>query len=136
MFDPDEMVRIMDVKEALVGLRKDGIVHVYYRPHTEINIELQDKMLAIFNEITQGNKMPFLFEAGEFCTVTKEARLNAIHMEDRTPTFATAVLVRNLAQKMIADFYYKVNRPRQPFKVVHQKEKGIAWLKSVALKKA
>jgi len=128
MHDKLNLVKTIETEEAIVGKRKDGIIHVYYRPYTEINVELQYKMLDIFNEITQKQKSFFIFEADEFCSVTKEARDNAIKMEDQTPIQATVIMVRNLAQKLIADFYYKINRPKQPYKVVWQFEKGVTWL--------
>lgn len=124
----DQLVRKFDFTEAVVGIRKDGIVHVYYKPGTEITVTLQKKMLVIFNEITEGIKHPFIFEAAEYCTVTKEARDNAIVMEDQTPIRITAVYVTNLAHRIIAEFYYKFNRPKQPYKVVSDFNDGIEWL--------
>ncbi len=128
MHHPGDLIRTIKHKEGIVGLRKDGIIHVYYHEETEINVPLQIKMLDSFNEITGGKKSLFLFEAGPYVTVTNEARDHAIAMEDITPTLATAVLVRNLPHKLMADFYYKFNKPKQPYKVVREFDDGITWL--------
>ena len=74
-------------------------------------------------------KRPFIFSAGEFVSITKEARKNATKMEDQVPVSASAVLVINLAQKLIADFYYKFDKPKNPLKVFRDFDKGIEWLK-------
>lgn len=123
-----EFVRKIEIDEAIVGMRRDRIVHVYFKPHTEINVELQTKLLGVYNEITGTRKHFFIFEGGEFCTVTNEARENAMRIEDIAPVFASVVVVKNVAQKLIADFYQKVNKPKQPYRVVWQFEKGIKWL--------
>ena len=131
MKQTDRIVRLIETDHAKVGMRDDGIVHVYYKAKTEINIELQAKMLEVFNEITGKQQHPFIFEAGEAVTVTKEARDNAITMELQTPVCCTVVSVTNLAHRIIAEFYYKFNKPIQPYKVTTNFEDGIQWLLDV-----
>jgi hypothetical protein len=123
-----QIVRDIEHEFLHVSLRNDGIVTVFIKNHTEINVSLQKDMIKIYNELTGGKKAVFLFEAGEFVSITKEARSYAIRMEKDTPTYASAILVKNLGQKIIADFYYKVNRPKQPYSIFWQKEKAIEWL--------
>lgn len=127
----EKLVRRIEINEAIVGLREDGIVHVYYRPHTEINIDLQEKLLDVLQDITGGVKTAIIYQAGEYCTVTKDARENAIAIEHLSPTRASVVYVKNLAQRMIAEFYYKFNKPKQPYKVVSDFDEGIKWLLEV-----
>jgi hypothetical protein len=131
MKEQDQLVKQLETGEAIVGLRKDGIVHVYYKAGTEITVTLQIKMLAIFNEITGGKRSLFIFQAAEYCTVNKEARENAVAMENSTPTKATVVYVTTLAHRIIAEFYYKFNKPSQPYKVVSDFSAGIKWLLEV-----
>lgn len=118
--------------QVVVTLRSDGIVHVSFLPNTEITVEFQHVLVDMYNEVTGGKKSLFVFEGGEFVSITKEARENAVAIEDSTPTKASAIVVKNLGQKIIADFYYKVNRPKQPYKVFWQFDKAIEWLHSAA----
>lgn len=129
MTSNETLVRVINHELITVKLQSDCIVHVYIHPNTEINIPLQNEMIRIYNDLTGGRKAVFLFEAGEFVSITKEARYNAIKMEKDTPTYASAILVKNLGQKIIADFYYKVNRPLQPYRVFSDREKALYWLK-------
>ncbi|HTF02953.1 MAG TPA: hypothetical protein VK826_02975 [Bacteroidia bacterium] len=128
MKDPDQVDRQIETGEAIVAMRKDGIVHVYYKAGTEITVTLQIKMLAIFKEMTGGKKSPFIYQAAEYCTVNREARENALAIENSSPTKATVVYVTTLAHRIIAEFYYKVNKPQQPYKVVSDFQAGIKWL--------
>lgn len=132
MQQPDQIIRKIDLPESVIGLRKDGIVHVFYKAHTEITIEYQERQLKVFREITNGKPFPAIYEADEYVTVGKEARENAIRLEPLTPTLCKVVYVTNLAHKIISEFYFKFNKPAQPFRVFSSFEDGIAWLRKTA----
>jgi hypothetical protein len=121
--------KIIRIPEADIRLRHDDIVHVHYNEGTTIDVPLQLRMLEKFNEICEGKKLPFLFEAMDYVTVTREAKVNAIKMEDLTPVKATAILAPNLAYKLLAEFYIKVNKPKGNFKIFRKHEDAIEWLK-------
>ena len=131
MEQKDQIVRLIENRYAITGLRRDGIVHVYYKTGVEINLELQLEMKAVFLDVTGGRKHPFIFQSGSDVTVTKEARDHAIEMELSTPINRTVVFVQNLAHKIIAEFYYKFNKPVNPYKVVSDFQEGIDWLLEV-----
>lgn len=133
MNQPEAIIRKIDHDLVVVAMRMDGIVHVYFKPGTEITVPFQEELVSMYNQITEGNKAKFLFEGGEFVSITKEARENAIRIENETPTLASAILVMNLGQKIIADFYYLVNRPQQPYKVFSSFPKAVEWLNQLNL---
>lgn len=115
--------------DSLIGiLRSDGIVHVHLKENTLITLEVQAEMERSYNELTPV-KRPFIFTGDEFIAITSEARKNAVAMENRVPISVSAIIVRNLAQRIIADYYYKFNRPINPYKVFTNKEKAIIWIK-------
>jgi hypothetical protein len=124
----EHIIKKVELENAVVAMRDDGIVHVYFKTNAVLDVKLQMALVDVYIQLIGDGFAPFIFEAGEFVTVTKEARDNAIIMEENTPVFGSAVVVKNLAQKLIADFYYKVNRPKRPYKVVSTFEKGIQWL--------
>lgn len=129
MKQPEQIIHKIELPESVIGLRKDGIVHVYIKPHTEITSEYQGRQLKVLQEITNGKPFPAIYEAGEYVTVGKDARDNAIRLESLTPTICKVVYVTNLAHKMISEFYYKFNKPVQPYRVFSDFDEGIAWLK-------
>jgi len=131
MNQPEEILREIVHEQVIVAMRRDGIVQVVFMPNTEITIEFQDILGGLYDQITQGQKAYFVFEGGEFVSITKEARENAIKIENDSATLASAIVINNLAQRIIADFYYAVNRPKLPYKVFSSFEKGIAWLNSI-----
>lgn len=119
---------VIEIKEAVILLRTDGIIQITYREGIEIDVGLQMRMYELFNGICCGKKRPFLFAALDGVSVTPEARDNAIKMETIFPGSATAVLAKTLAYKLIANFYLKVNRPKTPYRVFNDEKKAIEWL--------
>jgi hypothetical protein len=128
MTQTDQLIQKIELPESIIGLRKDGILHVYIKPHIEITIDYQLRQLEVFNQITGGKPHPAIYEAGEYVTVGSEARDHAITLESKTPTLCKVVYVKSLAHKIIAEFYYKFNKPRQPYKVFSDFDAGIQWL--------
>lgn len=128
MQQPEMLLTRVEINEAIVGMRKDGIIHVYYKPHTIVTKALQLKMLEIFFDLAEGEDCPFIWEAGKGVWVTKEGRLHAQEMEKNTPCEAVVIVVKNLAQKFIADFYYKYYKPGMVYKITWNFDKGIEWL--------
>jgi len=129
MHQEHRIIRKIITDEVIVGLRDDGIVHVFYKEHTELDIKLQLEILEFYFQICGDEKYPFIFEADEYVTITKEARDNAIVLEEKSPVSMSAIIVKNLAHKLIADFYLKFNKPKRPFKVFKDFQEGINWLK-------
>lgn len=125
------IVKQIKIDEATVSLWGNGIVHTYYHDQTVLDVALQLKMASVFNEITEHKKSYFIFEAGEGVTITKEARDNALKLEDSTPILASAVIAQNLAYRMIANFFLKVQKPKGQYRVVANIDEAIKWLSSI-----
>jgi hypothetical protein len=85
-------------------------------------------MVDVYAQLCGGNKFPFLFEVGKQCSITKEAREYAIKIEADKPVAISAVLVDNAFDKLMANFYYKFNKPQKPYKVFRNFDDAVAWL--------
>ena len=124
-------VKTVEIDEAIISLRADNIVNVHFKEGIDIDIELQSRLYGIYQDICGDNKLPFLFTANEFCSVTEEAKEYAIEMESEYPGLGTAIVAHNLAYQIIANFYLKVKKPKTPFKVFRKEETAVKWLKSL-----
>lgn len=120
---------ITDIPEADIHIRRDGIIVVHYKEGTEVTVELQNRMYDLFGEICKDGPRPFVFAAMDQCSVTADAKDNAIQKEDVFPGTATAVVADSLPYKILANFYLKVKRPKKPFKVFNDFDSAIGWLK-------
>ncbi len=123
-------IKEIDSKEASIVLKSNGIVYVLFKDDCVLDIDLQFRLLDSYNEITSGKLMPFIFLAAENVMITKEARDNATSLESISPIGASAVIVNNLAYKLIANFYIRFNKPKRPFKSFSNEKEAVTWLKS------
>src|SRR5690606_7144731 len=110
------------------GLRSDGIVHVHFLKDVTLDVPLQIKMREYYDEITGGVKTKFLFSAEEGFTLTKEAREHGPKLQETSPILCYALVVNNLAYKIIASFYIKVVKAPGNYKLVNSAEEGVKWL--------
>src|SRR5687768_11665814 len=121
-------IKEISLEEAHIALRSDGIVCVKFKANIVLDIAAQMRLLVAYHEIVGKKLTPFIFEAEEGVTITKEARDNAIVIEEQSPCMASAVVVQNIAYAMIANFYMKFNKPKRPYKVFNNKQEAINWL--------
>ena len=123
----------LDYPEVNLRLMSNNLVYVLLKDNCNLDVPLQMRLLDYYREITNNTLMPFLFLVGDNVTITKEARDNAVKIEDESMLAASAVVVDNLPYKLIANFYLKFNKPKRPYKVFSKEEDAIKWLKTIKL---
>lgn len=121
-------ISFIENEYATVSYGSDGILYVKIKAGTHVTTEVQDELIKLYNSVASGKKVPFFFEGEEFVTVSKDALENSYKLEEQAPLSATALIVKNLAQKILADFYYKFKRPNKPLKVFKNKDEAKKWL--------
>jgi hypothetical protein len=124
-----ELSDIIENEFFVFGMRVDGIGYLFLKDNVEITVELQGYFIKAHNEILNGESFPIIYEPGQNCNITKEARENAILIEDLSPIAATAVIAPNSIYKLIATFYLKFNKPKKPYKVFKNVDEAAKWLK-------
>ena len=121
--------KTIEIPEAFIRLREDGIAHVTFKDGITIDIPLQLRLIEAYNQVCDNKKTPFLFDAKDHVSITKEAKNNAITIEGLSPVCASAIIANNLAYKLIAEFYIKLNKPKSPFKIFRNHDDAFEWLK-------
>jgi hypothetical protein len=126
-------IKKLDYPDVNLQLKSNDIVYVTFKDDCNLDIPLQMRLLDYYKEITDNKLMHFMFFAAENVSLSKEARDNAVKIEDQSMLGATAVVVDTLAYKLIANFYLKFNKPKRPYKVFSKEEDAIKWLKTIKL---
>jgi len=124
----DQLLTTVEINDAIVGIRKDGIIHVYYKSGITLDVKLQNKLKLIFEELAKGEKKKYIYEAGKNVRITREARLNATSTEMQEMVLSAAVLAKSWYQRVVANFYYKLTSQGTVYKVVSSFNEGIEWL--------
>lgn len=124
----ENLLTTVEINEAVVGIRKDGIIHVYYKSGITLDVKLQNKLMLIFDELSKGEKKKYIYEAGKNVRITREARINATTEDKSKIVLAAVVVAKSWYQKVIANFYYKLSSKGTIYKVVTDFSEGIEWL--------
>ncbi len=118
----------IDLSEVNIQLKSNGIVYVFFKDNCVLDVKLQLIMVDEYNKITNHKLTPSIFFAGDNVSITKEARENAVSLEDKSPLSPTAIVITNLAYKLIAEFYMKFNKPKRPYKIFKNEKDAVEWL--------
>ena len=82
-------------------------------------------------ELTQGKDYVIVFDSGNYTTISEEGRKLMSSPEIELNRKASAFVINSLGQKLIANFYLKVDRPKVPTKFFSDKEKAMNWVKEI-----
>lgn len=118
------------LEKATVSLLDEGIIHIHIKAAREIELSDAVYIVEAMGEIGHGKKYPILIDAGSFSSIDKEARIFSAAAESNIYTMADAIAYCNLAQKLLANFYVKYNKPVIPTRTFANKEEAIDWLKT------
>lgn len=124
-------VDVLDFKKTKVFLREDGIVHVKLKPEQEITLDDFEEIVKAVTELGMAQAQLILFQAGYNSSVTPEVRKFAAHPNANFLSRGDAIVVQSLAQRLMANFYIKFNRPSRPTKIFDDVEEATRWLYKV-----
>lgn len=87
------------------------------------------KLLVKAQQENFGQYLPVLVMCNEHSNTNLEL-LNTIAKNKNNPhSKADAFVIKSMAQKILANFYIKINKPERPTKFFNSKEDAIDWLK-------
>ena len=117
-----------ETEAAQISVCSDGIIRVMFKKKMEVNASHFKKLFESYNNLVEGNKYAFIYYAEDSSvTVTDDGRNYAKNEEYSFPKICNAVIVSNLAHKLIANFYFKFNKPHYPFKVFNKMREAEKW---------
>lgn len=124
------IIKEIDLEASTVSLRNDGIIQIFMKPNRTMNMNDGKQMVQAFAEIGGGRKFLLLFIAGNFTLANTEARKYAASEDANRYTIASAFVVNNIAQKLMANAYISFNNPITPTRALTDIEEAIKWLKT------
>jgi hypothetical protein len=113
---------------------QDGILLAEYFSVLIVDLELAKTIVKERYAFTDGKQYPILLDVGHTTELTREARIYWASDEASKDILAGAIITRNSVNRMIANVWLQVNKPKVPTKLFspNQKEQAISWLKKVS----
>lgn len=117
-----------ETKTALITLGDDAIVRVSFKDMVQVTpLEVEENFKA-YNDIVGGFSYPFIISAkGGSADYTTEGLAYAKTHELDWPKTCVALYIKNLAQRLLANFYLKFNKPSHAHKVFDNMADAETW---------
>ena len=113
-------------------LHSTGVIQIFWDSSLEvIDVRHLSKMQQIVGELGGDKKMPLLFMPHDFLHLSKEGGKYATTEEGTRFSAAIAVLVDNLAKRILLNFFLSFNKPKVLTKGFTNKEEAFEWLERV-----
>lgn len=127
----DSSILVKDIGIAKFYFNKElNILEIEYQANVNIGKEEVLEVLLTRAEIVKGSRVLVLVSiTKEFINFTDEARSTFVNEQKKDATaFKMALLIKGLADKIVANFFIRFNKPIVPTKIFSKREKAIAWL--------
>ncbi len=124
----------IELDKLTIELIAENIVLISLKDHAYIEVEdiLEAKNHNL--KLTNGKEYAIILDTGDFTDVSQEARGAMASNKVEENRIATALIIDKFAQKLIGNFFLRVNKPKVPTKIFSKKEEGISWSKEVLAK--
>lgn len=122
-------IESIELDFCTISLREDGIIEqrfVYDKPY-EIGAEELIEMSEAMTILSKGNRAAILSIAGLYGSMTPEARKVNIE-KDSDYTLAIALVIQELHQRLLANFFFKLKKINYPVKTFKCEVEASEWL--------
>ena len=104
------------------------VIQLVFKEGANIDVANIRELITECGKLSGHKPFLLLCDVTAFITITPEARKMASDPEESSLVKATAVVINNLALKLVADFFVSFNKPGYKFKVFKDKQKAMDWL--------
>lgn len=111
-----------------VKLLENLIIKIVLYENSTIGLEESRELNNAIGKLCNYTQALILIIAENGTQINNEARIFSASQEGLKYTIADAFVVDNLAHKLIANFYLKINKPAKPSKLFSNEQDAIVWL--------
>ncbi len=116
---------------AKVSLLESGIICCEMFEFAVIGASEAKAMNDAIGVLSNYEPALILIKGGLTVQIEKGAREFSASDEGLAYTKADALVVRSLAQRLIATFYLRINKPKKPSRLFETEGEAISWLQSI-----
>jgi len=118
----------IEFKTATVSLRSDNIIEVHVNSNLLITKAEVTEIVDAIGLIGSYKKYPVLIIAGEYSLPDSNARPYLATPEANKYTIAVGFVIKNTAQKLMANVYLKIDKPLTPTQFFTSDTEAVKWL--------
>lgn len=125
---------MIETKVAYISLIEEDILRIEYKPDCYVDLEEYEENMLAYKKLMKTERVYILTIANPGANLSKEVR-DKFSTPDRSAfKIAEAFVIFTLAQRIIANFVIKVQRPHHSLKFFSNENDAIEWLEKVKKK--
>ena len=125
-----ERVQIAETKAFDLYILENKVLFFDYRKNITMGLEDVKDAYDLYLKHSEGYSYKVLITFGRFTTIEADARKYA--EQKRMPTPAQAIVIRNLAQRLLVRFYSNFRKDSHPLKFFENEEDAVEWLNGLS----
>jgi hypothetical protein len=120
----------VDSGPIIYRLYENRIFHAIIKKGERVTMEMTLQGYEFLDKHGSG-QFYNLYEFSSFSEMDSEVRNWAAETSGNHYTIVDAIVISNIAQKIIANFYLSFNKPKMPTKIFTSNEKALEWILSI-----
>ena len=122
-------IQQIELAFCTVSLREDGIIEQRFLRDTPYEIDAfhLNEISQAMSRLSNGRKTAILSIAGLHGSITPEGRKADVTKGDEY-TLAIALVIQELSQRLLANFYFKIKKVNYPVKIFKNEDEASGWL--------
>lgn len=123
-----KVIERVELAHTKVELRDDDIIQFFYGDNYTYTMKEAKEMEEVITKITKGKLQKSLRIAGNFSTIDMEVMKYLAKGEGTLFTLADSFVLKSMPQRLLANFYLKINLPIVPTMFFDEVNKADKWL--------
>ena len=121
-----DKIAIAETKAFTLYVLENNVLFFDYRNNIDVDMDDVKEAFDLYLEHSENNSYKVLIAFGQYSSIDVDARNYAENK--KMPTPAQAIVIRNLAQRMLAKFYKILRKDSHPLKFFGNTDDAISWL--------
>jgi hypothetical protein len=105
-----------------------GIIKVVFKDNYDFTLQDSKDLVEELKKICVNEPMPILKIPGKFSSIDSDVRSYISSVEGMQCSSAEAIVTTYLPQRLIGNFYLKINKPVKPTILCDTEETAVRWL--------
>lgn len=125
-----EIQNEMEIKQALVSKNEANIVFIRLKEKYFIDVEDIKEINKAKNKLVGESCHSVIFIPSITSSISKEAREFSAQPIIFKNAICKAIVAKNMAHRLIGNFFIKMQNPPVPMKLFNSEEKAVQWVKT------
>jgi len=124
------IIESIELEFCTISRRDDGIIvqrFVWEDPYS-ITAEVLQEFDDTIKKLANGDEICILSIPGLYGSMTPAARKVKV-FKDTSHTIAIGLIIKSLSQRLLANFFFKINHPPYPVKFFKNEIEATLWLR-------